>query len=184
MRPARIAAFAPSEAPSAGGGRVVGTAVGEGPGKAVDADGSGEAESEGSTDESASVEPSLDEPAPDEPTEGEADPGEPDPGAPDPGELELGELELGELKLGDSVSADLEDTGGPPPVTSPGWRLAIGPGEAGGRNGTSRVWVVPSESSCEPAVIAANVGTDAKPTRSATISTYRRVGPENPLSAR
>jgi hypothetical protein len=47
----------------------------------------------------------------------------------------------------------------------------MGPGEAGGRNGTSSVWAVPSDSSFEPAVIAAKVGTDAKPTRSATMST-------------
>jgi hypothetical protein len=47
----------------------------------------------------------------------------------------------------------------------------MGPGDAGGRNGTSSVWVVPSDSSFEPAVIAASVGTDAKPTRSATMST-------------
>ncbi|GIE96333.1 hypothetical protein Ari01nite_37980 [Paractinoplanes rishiriensis] len=59
-----------------------------------------------------------------------------------------------------------------------------GPGEAGGKNGTSIVSVMPSANSFEPAVIAANVGTDAKPTRSATISTYRRVGPEKPESAR
>jgi hypothetical protein len=174
MRPARIAALAPSEAPSAGGGRVVGTAVGEGPDRASDADGAGEAESEGSTDESASDEPAPDEPAEGEPVKGEATEGK----APE------GMAPEGEPAEGDSVPAGLEDAGGRPSATSPGWRLAIGPGEAGGRNGTSSVWVVPSESSCEPAVIAANVGTDAKPTRSATISTYRRVGPENPLSAR
>jgi hypothetical protein len=179
MRPARIAALAPSEAPSAGGGRVVGTAVGEGPGRASDADGAGEAESEGSTDESAS-----DEPAPDEPTEGEPAEGEPVKGEATEGKATEGKAAEGEPVKGDSVPAELEDAGGRPSATSPGWRLAIGPGEAGGRNGTSSVWVVPSESSCEPAVIAANVGTDAKPTRSATISTYRRVGPEKPLSAR
>jgi hypothetical protein len=40
--------------------------------------------------------------------------------------------------------------------------------------------VDPSSSSFEPAVIAARVGSEASPTSSATISTYRRVGPENP----
>jgi hypothetical protein len=59
-----------------------------------------------------------------------------------------------------------------------------GPGEAGGRKGMSIVSVVPSASSFEPAVMAAKVGTDARPTRRATISTYRRVGPEKPESAR
>ncbi|WP_433299733.1 hypothetical protein ACQP2F_00620 [Actinoplanes sp. CA-030573] len=60
----------------------------------------------------------------------------------------------------------------------------IGPGDAGGRNGMSMVSVVPPASSFDPAVIAASVGTDASPTRSATMSTYRRVGPEKPESAR
>jgi hypothetical protein len=46
------------------------------------------------------------------------------------------------------------------------------------------VSVLPSASSFDPAVIAARVGTDASPTRSATISTYLRVGPEKPVSAR
>lgn len=41
-----------------------------------------------------------------------------------------------------------------------------------------------SESEWDPAVIAARVGREARPTRSATMSTYRRVGPEKPLSAR
>jgi hypothetical protein len=86
---------------------------------------------------------SDDDPAGD--TAGEADPEEPLVGEPAPGEAASGR--------------------------SAGLRLPIGPGDAGGRNGTSRVWVVPSESSFEPAVIAANVGTDAKPTRSATMST-------------
>jgi hypothetical protein len=49
--------------------------------------------------------------------------------------------------------------------------VRTGPGEAGGRNGTSIVSVLPSASSFEPAVIAARVGTDASPTRSATVST-------------
>lgn len=60
----------------------------------------------------------------------------------------------------------------------------IGPDEIGGRNGMSIVSVRPSASSFVPAVIAASVGTDASPTRSATIITYRRVGPEKPVSAR
>jgi hypothetical protein len=72
----------------------------------------------------------------------------------------------------------------PDPGTRSGGRARTGPGDAGGRNGTSNVLVVRSESSREPAVIAARVGTEASPTRSATMSTYRRVGPENPLSAR
>jgi hypothetical protein len=60
----------------------------------------------------------------------------------------------------------------------------IGPDDIGGRNGMSIVSVRPSASSFDPAVIAANVGTDASPTRSTTIITYRRVGPEKPVSAR
>lgn len=48
----------------------------------------------------------------------------------------------------------------------------------------SIVSVRPSASSFDPAVIAASVGTDASPTRSATIITYLRVEPENPVSAR
>jgi hypothetical protein len=48
----------------------------------------------------------------------------------------------------------------------------------------SIVSVVLSDSSFEPAVMAASVGTEARPTSSATMSTYRRVGPENPASAR
>ncbi|NMO57616.1 hypothetical protein HH310_41430 [Actinoplanes sp. TBRC 11911] len=60
----------------------------------------------------------------------------------------------------------------------------IGPDDIGGRNGMSIVSVRPSASSFDPAVIAASVGTDASPTRSATIITYRRVGPEKPVSAR
>lgn len=104
--------------------------------------------------------------------------GDPNPGDPNPGESPPGAAGPGEPAPAGSPSA------GPAPVRSPGRRLPIGPGEAGGRKGTSSVWVVPSESSLDPAVIAAKVGTEASPTRSATISTYRRVGPENPLSAR
>jgi hypothetical protein len=48
----------------------------------------------------------------------------------------------------------------------------------------SIVSVFPSANSFDPAVIAASVGSDARPTSNATISTYRRVGPENPVSAR
>lgn len=40
--------------------------------------------------------------------------------------------------------------------------------------------VVPSLSWLEPAVMAASVGSDAKPTSIATIRTYRRVGPRKP----
>lgn len=60
----------------------------------------------------------------------------------------------------------------------------IGPGETGGIIGTSIVSVRPPAISFDPAVSAASVGTDANPTRSATMSTYRRVGPENAESAR
>ena len=59
-----------------------------------------------------------------------------------------------------------------------------GPGEAGGRSGISIVSEAPSASSFEPAVIAASVGTEANATNMATMSTYRRVGPEKPESAR
>jgi hypothetical protein len=76
---------------------------------------------------------------------------------------------------------DPDDDDGPNPEPDD---PRIGPGDAGGRNGTSMVSVVPSASSFEPAVMAARVGTDAKPTKSATMSTYRRVGPEKPVSAR
>jgi hypothetical protein len=84
----------------------------------------------------------------------------------------------------DGSPVDGSTVGGPAVENRAGGRLRIGPGEAGGRNGTSIVSVLPSDNSFEPAVIAAKVGTDANPTRSATMSTYRRVGPENPLSAR
>jgi hypothetical protein len=76
-----------------------------------------------------------------------------------------------------------EDEGDGPALES-GDAPWIGPGEAGGRNGMSIVSVFPSASSFDPAVIAASVGTEASPTSSATMSTYRRVGPENPVSAR
>jgi hypothetical protein len=56
----------------------------------------------------------------------------------------------------------------------------IGSDDGGGRNGASMAPVVPSSSSFEPAVIAASVGSDARPTSIATINTYRRVGPEKP----
>jgi hypothetical protein len=68
----------------------------------------------------------------------------------------------------------------PPPDEVP----PIGPGEAGGRKGISIVSVPPSASSLDPAVIAASVGMEARPTSNATMSTYRRVGPEKPESAR
>jgi hypothetical protein len=55
-----------------------------------------------------------------------------------------------------------------------------GPDDGGGRNGTSIAPFMPSFNSFVPAVIAASVGSDARPTRSATINTYRRVGPANP----
>jgi hypothetical protein len=71
---------------------------------------------------------------------------------------------------GGSVSA------GPEPVESPG---PTGPGEIGGSSGTSMAPLVVSSSS-DPAVIAARVGTDASPTSSATIATYRRVGARKP----
>lgn len=62
---------------------------------------------------------------------------------------------------------------------------STGPVAGGGRNGTSiapgRSWPVISR---EPAVITARVGREASPTSSATISTYRRVGPEKPRSSR
>nr|GID85498.1 hypothetical protein Ade03nite_44220 [Actinoplanes derwentensis] len=62
---------------------------------------------------------------------------------------------------------------------------ATGPVAGGGRNGTS---IAPVRScpviSRDPAVITASVGREARPTRSATISTYRRVGPEKPRSSR
>jgi hypothetical protein len=77
----------------------------------------------------------------------------------------------------DGGSACGEADGDPTPVR-------IGPGETGGKTGMSIVSVLPSASSFVPAVIAAKVGTDAIPTSSATISTYRRVGPEKPASAR
>nr|WP_221380865.1 hypothetical protein [Actinoplanes polyasparticus] len=48
----------------------------------------------------------------------------------------------------------------------------------------SIVSVRPPDISREPAVIAARVGIEASPTSIATISTYRRVGPLNPVSAR
>ena len=48
----------------------------------------------------------------------------------------------------------------------------------------SNVSDFPPASSFLPAVIAAAVGTDASSTSSTTISTYRRVGPEKPESAR
>jgi hypothetical protein len=56
----------------------------------------------------------------------------------------------------------------------------MGPDDGGGRNGTSMAPVVPRSSSLVPAVMAASVGSDAKPTSNDTTSTYRRVGPENP----
>jgi hypothetical protein len=59
-----------------------------------------------------------------------------------------------------------------------------GPGDAGGKTGISNVSDFPPASSFDPAVIAAAVGTDASNTSNATISTYRRVGPEKPESAR
>jgi hypothetical protein len=49
-----------------------------------------------------------------------------------------------------------------------------------GRNGTSRAFVELSFRWRDPIVIAASVGTDAKPTNNATINTYRRVGPDSP----
>jgi hypothetical protein len=55
-----------------------------------------------------------------------------------------------------------------------------GPAESGGSSGTSIAPTVPSSSEFDPAVIAASVGTDAKATSSATISTYRRVGARKP----
>jgi len=66
---------------------------------------------------------------------------------------------------------------------APGGAGKIGitaPPEGGGRNGTSIAPVEPPFNSFDPAVIAASVGSDASPTNSATIETYRRVGPENP----
>ena len=59
-----------------------------------------------------------------------------------------------------------------------------GPGDTGGISGTSIVSVRSPAISFDPAVSAASVGTDANPTRSATMSTYRRVGPENPEADR
>jgi hypothetical protein len=148
MRPARIAAFMPSDAPCTAGGSV-GPAVGD--------DGCGELEASGPAEE----------PALGKPTSGESELGTPTPGEPTPGEpglgdgTRLGRPELGEPGPGDPASGSATPAGG----------LPIGPGEAGGRNGTSKVWEAPSESSFDPAVIAANVGTDANPTRSATMST-------------
>jgi hypothetical protein len=55
-----------------------------------------------------------------------------------------------------------------------------GPYDGAGRNGASMAPVVSRSSSLVPAVIAASVGSDASPTSNATMSTYRRVGPENP----
>jgi len=54
-----------------------------------------------------------------------------------------------------------------------------GPLDIGGSKGTSIAPVL-EPSSSGAAVIAARVGTDASPTSSATISTYRRVGPLKP----
>lgn len=60
-----------------------------------------------------------------------------------------------------------------------------GPVEGGGRNGTS---MAPGRSSpvisLDPVVRTARVGTEARPTSMATVSTYRRVGPEKPRSSR
>ena len=55
-----------------------------------------------------------------------------------------------------------------------------GPDDGGGRKGTSIAPDVPLSSWFVPAMTAARVGTDAKLTSSTTMSTYRRVGPENP----
>ncbi|MBB2944887.1 hypothetical protein FB565_004620 [Actinoplanes lutulentus] len=58
---------------------------------------------------------------------------------------------------------------------------SIGPLDGGGRNGTS---MAPGRSrpeiSFEPVVSTASVGTEASPTRNATMITYRRVVPEKP----
>ena len=57
---------------------------------------------------------------------------------------------------------------------------STGPADTGGNSGASIAPTVPSCSEFDPAVIAANVGTDAKATSSATSSTYRRVGARKP----
>jgi hypothetical protein len=71
------------------------------------------------------------------------------------------------------------------PWTSPGnvgagWIGITGPADTGGSSGTSIAPDLPLSISSVPAVIAASVGSDARPTSMATISTYRRVGPEKP----
>jgi len=56
-----------------------------------------------------------------------------------------------------------------------------GPAEGGGNSGASIAPIGPGSSSeFEPAVIAASVGTDARPTSNATRTTYRRVGARKP----
>jgi hypothetical protein len=99
-----------------------------------------------------------------------------------PGEITGGEITDGEVTDGEVTDGDAGKEGVGADAVGRGGR--IGPGDTGGMSGTSIVSVRPSASSFDPAVSAASVGTDANPTRSATMSTYRRVGPENPVSAR
>lgn len=86
------------------------------------------------------------------------DPGEPNPG---PGTADPGTVDPG-TGPGD------EDDGRPVGDGDPG---TTGPADGNGMNGTSIAPLVPSLSSWEPAVTAARVGSDASPTRRATIST-------------
>jgi hypothetical protein len=55
-----------------------------------------------------------------------------------------------------------------------------GPVDTGGMKGTSSAPAGPLSMVAVPAVMTARVGSEASATSSATIITYRRVGPENP----
>jgi hypothetical protein len=93
----------------------------------------------------------------------------------------------GEVRTGADGEADAapEDGGG---VAGAAGEVAdgsdgagtTGPADGSGRNGTSMAPVRPSSILLEPAVIAASVGSDARPTSRATSSTNRRVGPRSP----